>query len=313
MGSIRITKWFLISLLLILSCQHAKEISAQLSFMSSLREIYGGEWNGSALNDCYELEIKNSEILKPESDSLVYYSTLIGRAFVDSLDYNFSCLTLKLVNEDKIFIASKSKSKEFTFDLNLIRRFKKKDLKEYLVIRKAYYAIRNVYQDDIVEARSWIEDINENEGENPYIKLAEAHILRSEGDLNKSRAMIDSLSSTNLNDAELHKYFGLYYSEDKLYDLALEQLHISLKEDDSNLDYLGNVGGMHHKLGNWDSLSYYTSKMLKIDSTDINALYSRAYSSFQLNQTEKGCDDIQTILKLQPQLNLADSIMNYCK
>ena len=125
--------FLLIATLTILTqgCEQAGEISRQLSFINSQVKQYGGQWSGSGFSECYELEITNSPVLHTETDSLDYYATMIGRAFIDSLDYDFGCIRLELVNEKSIGIVSKSNSISATFDLDLIKRFKDKDISEF--------------------------------------------------------------------------------------------------------------------------------------------------------------------------------------
>lgn len=302
-----------ISIVLFQSCQQSGEFTRQLSFINSQVKKYGGQWNGSALSECYELEITNSKILHVKTDSLDYYSTLIGRAFIDSLGYNFNCIKLELIDETSIGIASKSNSISATFDLNLIRRFKDKDITEYLTIRKAYYSLKNSYQGNTSEARSWLKDLTRFEEENPFVILAKAEILRANANLEGSLELVDSIASNYPNESQLHKYLSFYYTEDKNIEKALEHGRIAHELEPKNIEFLSNITGIYQQAKQWDSVYSLTSELIDIDTNNLNAYYSRAYAAFQIDLTEAGCDDMATIFKREPSIVFADSMSNYCK
>ncbi len=303
----------IISIILFQGCQQAGEITKQLSFINSQVKKYGGQWNGSALNECYELEITNSKVLHPKTDSLEYYSTLIGRAFIDSLDYNFNCIKLELIDETSVGIASKSNSISATFDVNLIRRFKNKEIEEYLIIRKAYYSIKNSYQANTSEANSWIEDLSPTEQENPFVILAKAEILRAQGNNDKSLELVNSFSSNYPTESQLHKYLSYYYAEIKNIDKALEHGRIAYDLEPNNIEFLSNITGIYQQTKQWDSVYQLTTELIDIDTNNLNAYYSRAYAAFQIDLTDSGCDDLATIFKRDPSIVFADSMSNYCK
>ncbi len=302
-----------LSLFIISGCQHAGEITKQLSFLNTMVKEYGGEWNGSALGDCYELEITNSKVLHKETDSLVYYSTVIGRAFIDSLNYNFSCITFELVDKTGIGGISKSSAIEATFDLNLIRRFKDRDIEEFLTIRKAYYAFKNVYREDLETAKSWIDDLSGNEEKNPFIILANAEILRANNEIEEAKLLVEPLINDYPDDAQLNKYMSYFFTEIGENDKALNLLHNAYRLNKTDNAIIGNLAGHHQEMKNWDSVYYYTSRIIELDSNDINAYYIRAYSAFQIDETDKGCDDLAKVYQMDKTIVFADSMSTYCK
>ncbi|MEM9338030.1 MAG: hypothetical protein AAGA66_04830 [Bacteroidota bacterium] len=281
--------------------------------MNSQAQKYGGEWTGSALNDCYELEITNSKVLNPKTDSLDYYAALIGRAFIDSLNYGFECIQFELVNEKSIGIASTSNSISATFDLNLIRKFKDKDIEEYLIIRKAYYSIRNSYRGNVSEAQSWIENLSTKQLEHPFVILAKAEILRTKGSADESLELINSISSNYPYEPQLHKYISFYYSKDNNVEKALEHGRIAYELAPSNAEFLSNMVGIYQETKQWDSVYQFTSKLIEMDSNNLNAYYTRAYAAFQIDLTDTGCNDLATIFRRDPTIVFADSMSNYCK
>ncbi len=304
---------FIISITLFQSCEQTGEISRQLRFMGSLASQYGGQWNGSTLNDCYELEITNSEILNPDTDSLEYHATSIGRALIDSLNYNFDCITLELVDEKSIGIASKSNSISASFDLNLIRRFKNKSIDEFLVIRKAYNSMMNSYRGNVGEAQNWLNDLSVAQMNHPFVTLAKAEMLRAEDKTEESLALVNSISSRYPKEPQLHKYLSYYFIESKDFMEALKHAQIAYELEPKNAEILTNITGIYQETKEWNLVNQLTTEMIDLDTNNLNAYYMRAYSAFQINQFDNGCADLATIFKRDPTIVFADSMSNYCK
>ena len=301
------------SLLVAQGCQQAGEMATQMRFISSQAQKYGGSWKGSMLNDCYELEITNSERLHPDTDSLDYHATAIGRAFIDQLDYNFTCMTLELVDEVSVGFASSSTGTEATYNLALIRSFKDIGIPEYLTIRKAHNTIHNLQVGDTESAQYWFDKLTTAELAHPFANLAKAEFLKAQGDASRAWALIDSLSSSYPREAQLHRYIATSYFLNKNLDKALEEINVAHEAAPENIEITLFAALLHQLAGQWEEMHSLTSSIIKIDSTIANAYYYRAYASFQMDQINSGCDDLAAITKLDPEIVFADSIARYCR
>lgn len=293
------------------SCDYAENVEEQLKFLSNMRGLYGGSWNGSTANGCYKLEITNSERLNNNRDSIDYFGTVIGRRFIEELGKNYTCLTLVLVDEDKVLYFSKSSSNSLSLDLELINEFKQRSVEEYLQNRKAIYAIRFADNNEEVYAHNWISDFDP-ETKNPFYHLAMAHIDWALGDKQTSLRNVNKLIESHPSDDLLYKYIGIFYLERNAPDKCLALFKKAAAINEENNEHLLNIGSVYARLSAYDSSLSYFNKVIDRDSTSLPGYYKRALIRFSSNEITEGCSDLHRVIDLAPEINIPDSILAKC-
>lgn len=297
--------------LLLTSCNFPENVSNQLSFLKKMNNEFGGNWSGSSEGNCYRIEITNSQRLNNNKDSLEHYGTIIGRKFINDIGLDYSCLKLVLKKEKKVAIITSSSSNSFTFDLWLINRFKDRSVKKYLIARKAIYASQSADNDNLQEAEKLLSEID-NDDNNPFIKLAKAHIIRAKGKHKESLRQINELIKSNDSDDILNQYIGIYFIKTNDRKNALSMFKKAASINRNNNEHLINIAAIYYEMEKYDSSAYYCTKVLKVDSLNLKALYNRANSRFKENKNDMGCRDIKRMLEIAPKITLPDSILSKC-
>ncbi len=294
------------------SCDFTYQVGEQLSFMLKLSAEFGGEWSGSADGDSYTVKVTNSKRLNDNRDSIDYYAVQIGRELLNSLGPKFSLLILQRVEETKVFIFSSFNATTFNFDLKLINRFKKKSIAEYVLIRKAVNAFYSANDNNIAAADEWLAQIDADDETNPFVILARAAINRANGMELLAEEKINTLIEEYSTDDLLCQYLGLYFFVQENRERALKFFKIAERLDERSVPNLLNIAVTYYQLGHFDSSAMTYSRVIGLDSSNLDALYSRAHCYFNMNQESEGCNDIRMALKLEPNLQIADSVITKC-
>ena len=296
---------------LITACEMAGQMKEQLSFLMETRKQFGGNWSGYySPGGCYSIEITNSPRINNNPDSLDYYATIIGRAITGDFGSNYTCMNLQIVNEKKVAIVTKSSSTNHSYDLQLIKRFRERSIEDYMVIKKAIYAMNHAEEGQIEEATKWYGRVEEHQ-ESPFVKLALASIEEARNNQAEAYQIVEQISQS-LNDDQLSFYIGGFFIRNDQPEKALKYFHLSTQLNPENPDHWLNLGELYWIDDQSDSSIYFINNAVEADSTFLKAYYRRAQLNFKLGKKGKACDDINYILQVDPGASLPDSIKIIC-
>ncbi|MCP4176404.1 MAG: hypothetical protein GY756_01450 [bacterium] len=295
------------------SCDNANKIADELSFLWDIRKEFGGQWVQSYENNCYKIEITNSDRINDNRDSIDHFGVIIGRKYIESVELNYSCLTLECLNESNYVVYSNSDGFVHNFDLSLIKKFMDLPIEEYLIIKDAIYAGENADDNKLDDAIEWLKYVNSKDKNNPYVILAKAKIFRTSGDnLSAEEQIKKILMNKKIDDRLYHQLGGYYFSDNKL-DKTIEYTKLASELNKEDVQYLLDIGIIYRQLQIYDSSLIYLNKVIMKDPENLHAHIHRSNCYFKVDSLKKGCKDIERVKLIAPDTKIPDSLMNKCK
>lgn len=303
----------LLAITILQGCDMADNLSRQLRFLVKLSNTYGGEWVGGQEEGCYRIEIKNSERLIDNPDSIEYHGTLIARTYLDSFGYQYPCLLLRIKDETGGMGISTSTTESHYFDFGKINEFKDRPLREYLTISRSLDIIRAYNSGNAEEANTIFKSISPADSSNAFVLLARAFQARYDNQPEKAISYLDKTGEAYKKDAPLAKYIGIYYSQVEEYEKAIEYLSSAYNLKPERAENAKNLADLYLGVEEFDSAVYFYTKAIASDSAYINAYFGRALSHFRKGgETASGCADLEEVKRLAPEANLPDSLNVMC-
>ena len=293
------------------SCEFGDMMKDQFSILIELRKEFGGNWTNKLSNDCVTLEIVNSPRILNNPDSLDFYAAIIGRKISDKVENFKSCLELEIVDKTSAGIAYSSTSSTYSYNLELIKLFDDKpaiDVPNYL---KASYAALSAARGDIDNAMYYREFLDSIRFKQDYIDLADALLAKQTG----KKVDIDQFIA-DLNNQSDPQILHLLVESFKLLDekeKAIELIKLSLSKDPENTHQAMMNG--NYLFGNeaFEEASELFGHVIKQDPENLRAWHSRAWSKFKMGKEKEGCEDINQMYVIKPEVNMPDSTKLICQ
>ncbi|MEL6562095.1 MAG: hypothetical protein AAFQ94_28170 [Bacteroidota bacterium] len=283
----------------------------QLALLNNFNKEFGGQWTMQVGGNHYEIEAVNSPRILGNPDSINLYVAVISTRITKEIPNFKPWLVLNVTKETKAGLLTSSTSVEYTFNLDYIKLFEDKPLKELSSYVIAGIAVIKALDEDPDSATILKMSLDSLGFRKDYLELIDFVIRKEKGLVTDIGQFAANLSGEEKNKI-LHVGAISYMIKSDLVS-ALKFIRPASIQDPKNTYYQMKYGEYCFREKVYTEAASLFTNVIKQDPENLRAWHSRAWSNFKMGKEAEGCEDINQMYVIKPEVNMPDSTKVICQ